>query len=361
VTTTLTELPPTASAGAAAAAAADIVSRATRRLAARPRRVLAITSNLQQASSRLRIAALVEPLRERGFELVVQACPRTWSTRRDLLCSAGAYHAVILQRKLLDPWNWRFLRQSARRVIFDVDDAVRHHPTRVGPYSLVRTTMRFAATTRNVDHVVAGNGYVGDMFRSRGCGVSLLPTAIDVERYRIKRHAPTDTPRLVWIGSRSTVRYLQRFLPAIEAAAERVSGLRLVTIADVSVRSRKIPVEHVVWSVETEADALTRGDIGIAPTPLDRWTLGKCGFKILQYMAAGLPVIASPVGANAGLVRPGETGLLPGHVKDWPDAIARLASDVVARQRMGHAGRAVVERDFRLDDAADAWAELLSQ
>jgi glycosyltransferase involved in cell wall biosynthesis len=358
VTTTLTELPPAASAGAAAA---DIVGRAARRLAAPPRRILAITSNLQQASSRLRIAALVEPLRERGFDVEVRACPRTWSTRRDLLCSAGAYHAVILQRKLLDPWNWRFLRKSARRVIFDVDDAVRHHPTRVGPYSLVRTAMRFAATTRNVDHVVAGNDYVGDMFRSRGCGVSLLPTAIDAERYRIKRHAPTDTPRLVWIGSRSTVRYLQRFLPAIEAAAERVTGLRLVTIADVSVRSRKVPVEHVAWSVDAEADALTRGDIGIAPTPLDRWTLGKCGFKILQYMAAGLPVIASPVGANAGLVRPGETGLLPEHEADWADAIAQLSADVAARQRIGRAGREAVERDYRLDDVADAWAGLLSQ
>jgi glycosyltransferase involved in cell wall biosynthesis len=165
----------------------------------------------------------------------------------------------------------------------------------------------------------------------------------------------------VWIGSRSTVRYLQRFLPALEAAAQRVPGLRLVTIADVSVRSRRIPVEHVPWSVDTEAEALTRADIGIAPTPLDRWTLGKCGFKILQYMAAGLPVIASPVGANAGLVRPGETGLLPKHGRDWPDAVAALARDVESRERMGLAGRELVERDFRVDDAADAWADLLNQ
>jgi glycosyltransferase involved in cell wall biosynthesis len=137
--------------------------------------------------------------------------------------------------------------------------------------------------------------------------------------------------------------------------------LRLVTIADVSVRSRKIPVEHVAWSVDAEAEVLTHGDIGIAPTPLDRWTLGKCGFKILQYMAAGLPVIASPVGANSGLVRPGETGLLPEHVNDWPDAIAPPGRRRPGRQRMGLAGREAVEREFRLDDAADAWAELLSQ
>ena len=324
-----------------------------------PRRVLAIASNLAQASARLRVAALAGPLVRRGFALDFRACPRGWSARRALLRSAGDYHAVVLHRKLLDPWNWRVLRRHARRVIFDVDDAVRFHPAWVGPYSRVRTAMRFAATARNVQHVVAGNPYLVEMFGGRAATV--LPTPIDSYQYRLKRHAATDAPRLVWIGSRSTVRYLQRFMPAIERAARLVPGLRLLTVADVSVRSNVIPVEHVPWSLAGETDALCRGDIGIAPTPVDRWTLGKCGFKILQYMAAGLPVIASPVGANAGLVRPGETGLLPASPDDWPEAIATLAADVESRRRMGLAGRRVVEQDFRVDDAADAWAELLAE
>ena len=323
------------------------------------KRVLAITSNLAQASSRLRVAALVEPLRTRGYDLAVHACPRTWAARRALLRSAGQYHAVLLQRKLLDPWNWRLLRRHARRVIFDVDDAVRYHPTRVGPYSLVRTALRFAATTQNVDHVVAGNPYLADMFGGHGCSVTVLPTAIDTERYGVKRHAPTDAPRLVWIGSRSTLTYLERFMPVLDAAAKVVPGLRLLTIADATVRSSLIPVEHVSWSVEAEAEALCGGDIGIAPTPRDRWTLGKCGFKILQYMAAGLPVIASPVGANVSLVRPGETGFAPETLDQWCGAIATLARDSDLRRRMGLAGRLLVERQYRIEDVADTWAELL--
>lgn len=327
-----------------------------------PRRVLAIASNLSQASARLRVVALAGPLRERGFELDVRACPRAWSARRGLLRSAADYQAVVLHRKLLDPWNWRVLRRHARRVIFDVDDAVRFHPDWVGPYSRVRTAMRFAATARNVSHVVAGNAYLADMFDDGGSGSAktVIPTTIDAGRYRVKRHAATAAPRLVWIGSRSTIGYLRRFMPAIERAARRVPGLRLLTIADESVRSSVLPVEHVPWSLAAESEALCRGDIGVAPTPTDRWTLGKCGFKILQYMASGLPVIASPVGANASLVRPGETGLLPARDEDWPDAIAALAHDVELRARMGLAGRKIVERDFRIDDAADTWAELLS-
>lgn len=326
-----------------------------------PKRVLAIASNLAQASARLRVAALVAPLARRGFALEVVAFPqRRWHERRDLLRAAGDYHAVLLHRKLLDPWNWRLLRRHARRVIFDVDDAVLYHPHRVGPYSRLRTALRFAATVRNVDHVVAGNGYLANLFTRHGCDATVLPTAIDPGCYRVKRHAPTHAPRLVWIGSRSTLPYLRRFLPALEAASRHIPGLRLVTIADATIRSTCLPVEHVPWSLAGERDALCRGDIGIAPTPLDRWTLGKCGFKIVQYMAAGLPVIASPVGANAGMVRPGETGLLPCRPDDWPNAVAALTGDCDLRRRMGLAGRAFVERQYRLDDAADTWAALLT-
>jgi hypothetical protein len=93
--------------------------------------------------------------------------------------------------------------------------------------------------------------------------------------------------------------------------------------------------------------------------PVDRWTLGKCGFKILQYMAAGLPVIASPVGANGRIVLPGQTGMLPQSDTEWADAVASLAGDPQLRQTMGSAGRQRVEEEFSLQRAADEWAKVL--
>jgi glycosyltransferase involved in cell wall biosynthesis len=125
-------------------------------------------------------------------------------------------------------------------------------------------------------------------------------------------------------------------------------------------RDPGFPVEHLPWSQEGEAGALLRGDIGIAPTPCDRWTLGKCGFKIVQYMAAGLPAVASPVGANAEIVREGETGFLADTPQQWADAIERLARDVELRRRMGATARAVAEREYSLTRAADTWAQLLA-
>ena len=325
------------------------------------RRVLVIITNPNQASFRLRIDALRPLLAERGFELDVQIRPRGVFARRKLLKSAARYHAVLLQRKLLDPSDARLLRRAARRILYDIDDAVMFHAHRVGMLSRWRTHRRFEATARVLDHVVAGNEYLAQMFRERGRSVTVLPTCVDPAHYCVKEHLETNEPvALVWIGSHSTLPYLAEQMPAIREAAKR-SAIRLITIADRTIDDPRVPVEHVEWSVESEAEALARGDIGIAPTPDDRWTRGKCGFKLIQYMAAGLPVIASPVGANAEIVRVNETGLLATTAGEWTEAIARLAGDIALRRAMGRAGRERVEGEYSLTRAADTWAELLSQ
>ena len=322
-------------------------------------RILVIITNPAQASFRLRIDALRPLLAERGFELDIQVRPRAVFARRKLLRSAGRYHAIILQRKLLDPADARLLRRTARRILFDIDDAVMFHAHPVGLFSRWRTNRRFEATARILDHVVAGNEYLADMFRQRGRSVTVLPTCVDPARYKVKEHVKTpDAVALVWIGSRSTLPYLAELLPAIRAAAQRVP-LKLITIADQTIENPGLPIEHVNWSVDNEAAALARGDIGLAPTPDDRWTRGKCGFKIIQYMAAGLPVIASPVGANAEIVRVNETGLLATTPADWTDAITTLAADLTLRRQMGRAGRQRVEQEYALTRAADLWASVL--
>lgn len=328
------------------------------------KRVLVLANNLSQASFRLRVAALVPLLARRGFDLQVRlrpkgalAAPKMWR----LLRSAGQWDAVLVQRKLLDPWEANLLKRVARKIYYDVDDAVMQHNRQVGRLSRWRTQRRFLATARVLDHVVAGNDYLAGVFVQQGCRATVIPTVLDCEQYQVRQHAPTQSPRLVWIGSRSTLGYVQQFLPALEAAARQAPGLRLLTIADETVSSAVLPIEHEPWSPQTEAAALCRGDIGIAPMPLDPWTIGKCGFKILQYMAAGLPVVASPVGANAQIVQQGITGLLPARSDDWPAAIAQLAGDVALRERMGRRGRDLAAERYSLARAADDWARLLDE
>lgn len=325
---------------------------------------MVLANNLAQASFRLRMAALAPLLAERGFDLQIYPRPKglfAWPKLRNILKTAGEFHAVIIQRKFLEPTDANLLRRHARRVFYDIDDALMFHNRDVGRVSRWRTQRRFLATARIIDQVAAGNEYLAELFRQQGRRATVVPTVIDASRYQVTAHGPRPTPRLVWIGSHSTLPYLQSFLPAIEQAAQAVPNLRLLTIADVTVKSEILTVEHEPWSEAGEAAALCRGEIGIAPTPSDPWTMGKCGFKILQYMAAGLPVIASPVGANAQIVLDGKTGFLPREPADWPAAIEQLAIDAALRARMGAAARRRVQEMYSLERAADQWAELLSQ
>ena len=323
-------------------------------------RVLVITIDPAEAAFRLRLGILAPLLAADGYTFEYHARPRDSGDRRRLLATAGDYDAVVVQRKLLDPGHARLLRRRARRVIFELDDAVMTQRRDVSAWSRWLKRRRFRATAAVADHVVAGNEYLAEQFRALGRPATVLPTVVDPDHYTVKRHAPADRPTLVWIGSASTLPYLRQWMPQLEAAARRVPGLRLLTIANDTVASGVLPVEHVPWTEAGEAAALARGDIGIAPTPDDRWTAGKSGFKIVQYMAAGLPTVASPVGANAEIVRDGVTGLLPATPDDWPDALARLAGDVALRTSLGIAARQAVLADYTLDRARTVWRAVLS-
>jgi glycosyltransferase involved in cell wall biosynthesis len=325
------------------------------------KRVLVIANNLAQASYRLRIAALIEPLRQRGVEFDVRVRPREKGARRKLFASAADFDAVILQRKLLDSGEARLLAGAARRLFYDVDDAVMYDNPTAGWWARRRAWRRFTATAANVDHVVAGNNYLAEMFRKEGATVSVLPTVVDVSRYQVKEHADAKPLTLVWIGSRSTLAYLEEIMPQLSDASRKIGGLKLLVIADAAPQATDgVDVELVPWSVDSEAQALCRADVGIAPTPTDRWTLGKCGFKIVQYMAAGLPTIASPVGANAELVVENQTGFLPRLPSEWPQAIASLM-DYGLRTRMGAVARQRACEFYSLTRAVEFWRRLVQE
>ncbi len=323
-------------------------------------RILVITIDPKEASFRLRLEILRDLLADEGFSFDFKVRPAGFWDRRRLIATAGNYDAVIVQRKLLDPSHARLLRRRARLVIFDVDDAVMVQRRKISRWSQWLKNRRYLATAKAVDHVVAGNEYLAEQFRRLGCEVTVLPTVVDPSHYQVKSHAATVSPALVWIGSKSTLPYLKQIMPAIEAAGREIPGLRLITIANDTVMSDVIQIQHHPWSEETEAASLAMGDIGIAPTPVDQWSIGKSGFKIIQYMATGLPTIASPVGANSQIVVDGVTGILAESQEQWTAAIVRLAGEVRLRETMGKACRQRVMERYTLEQAKEVWRKLLS-
>jgi glycosyltransferase involved in cell wall biosynthesis len=221
---------------------------------------------------------------------------------------------------------------------------------------------RFAATARASDAVIAGNDFLRDQ-AARWAGrssVRVIPTCVDPGRYPLAEHTRRGNGvQPVWVGSSSTLRGLEACTPLLEEVGRRVPGLRLKLVCDRFLRLEHLAVVPEPWTEPGEAMALARADVGISWIPDDLWSRGKCGLKVLQYMAAGLPVVANPVGVHPEMIRHGENGFLAETPAEWVEAVGRLAADPALRRKMGRAGRRRVEADYAVAVGARDWLALL--
>jgi glycosyltransferase involved in cell wall biosynthesis len=323
--------------------------------------LIALVDHPEHVCCRYRLAAFRPYLERAGHTLELRALPRRpwarWQLFREL---RGA--DVVLQRHLLPLWQLKRLRRSVRRLVFDFDDAVflrdsysprgLHHPGRL---------RRFAATVRACDGIVAGNDFLLDQ-AARWAGVARvqrIPTCVDPGRYPQAAPSGRTEVELVWVGSSSTLQGLRALAPLLEELGRRLPGLRLKIICDAFLDLWHLPVVRCPWSAATEAEAIASASIGIAWVPDDLWSRGKCGLKVLQYMAAGLPVVANPVGVHRQMVQHGQTGYLAHSPEQWLEAVGRLARHPALRARLGRAGRQRVEEEYAVAGGAAAWVSLL--
>lgn len=274
----------------------------------------------------------------------------------DTLRQASRADIVVVLRKTFPlPLLW-LLRRVSRRLIFDLDDAIFCNPD--GSFSTTRMK-RFAAMAKASDYIFAGNQFLAGKSAMFNAAVSVIPTGLEVKKYAVVANKPEDHIDLVWIGSRSTRKYLIDALPALELAAQRVPHLRLKIIADFDLPQAAMTTLAVPWDAATEAAELASSHIGIAPMRDDDWSRGKCALKVLQYMAAGLPVVSSHAGVNAEVVDDGQTGYLVTRPEDWAEAIARLAADQPLRCRMGALGQEKVRQRYAIPVVFDNISTLL--
>lgn len=306
-------------------------------------KLLILTNNPTRASFRLRIADYLPMLQPAGMDCTVSGMPAGLIERWRLLMSAGRYDAVLIHRKCLNLWDMSVLRRSARKLLFDFDDAIMHSTSR--PKSRWTSHYRlFRRTAKRMDVMIAGNDHLADYARRYCSNVFVLPTGLDTKAYQKTPPPKTDDRiRLVWIGSQSTLRYLEQLRPSLEQVGKSHKNVVLRIIADAFFELDNMPVEKCPWSLATEADDLLACDVGLAPLPDDPFARGKCGFKILQYFASGLPVVASPVGVNETFIAESGAGRLASCPNEWIAAIEMLMQSADDRRRMGQRGLAYVQ------------------
>ena len=329
-------------------------------------RVVLLGYDLGQPSFRHRMQSLAAALESAGWQVRCERFPggryglRTWE-RRELLRWADV---VVLHQIKLSALEARLFASLARRRIFDVDDAIYvRKPRRLGlpaddsPWR----RRKFAATCRWVDVVACGNEVLAEVARTAARDLRILPTSIDASAYMPTTATQDDPPTIAWIGSPENLVYLEMIRPALARLAVRHPALRLKVICSRFPEWPEVTIERVPWSAPTEAAALAGAHIGIMPLSDDEWSRGKCAFKLLQYMAAALPCVASPIGANREAVIDGVSGFHARGTDEWERCLDRLIESPDLRARFGAMGRAHVESRYSMHAYRVRYLELLAR
>jgi glycosyltransferase involved in cell wall biosynthesis len=315
------------------------------------RRLLALVRDLKGATYRLRIEPFLPALERRGITSDVVELADGVLARMAQLRRARDYDAVLLQKKTVSGLLASSFARSCKRLIYDFDDAIMYksRPSRRPDRAKQR---RFARTLALSDAVIAGNDILEGHASERGAkNVTVIPTCLDPWHYTPKADYRLGSPPvMVWIGSASTLNQVSDFGESLNGMGRAVPGLVFRIVADAALELADLRVQSVPWTLDGEARALAEADFAIAPMPDSQFTRGKCGFKVLQYLAAGLPVITSPVGVNAQFIKPGQTGLWAEEPRQWAEQAAKLLADESLRETLGRAGRQFVleHMDYRL-------------
>jgi glycosyltransferase involved in cell wall biosynthesis len=321
--------------------------------------------DLEQPSFRHRMRSLVAPLEAAGWQVRPERLPggrygvRTWE-RRALL---GWADVVILHQIKLSGLEARLLAALSRCRIFDVDDAIYvRKPRRLGDpvHDSAWRRRKFAATCRWVNVVAAGNDVLAGVARPAARAVAVLPTSIDAAAYQASRAVPGDPPTIAWIGSPENLIYLDMVRPALARLARRHPRLKMRVICSRFPEWPEIAVERIPWSAATEAEALAAAHVGIMPLTDDEWARGKCAFKLLQYMAASLPCVASPIGANTEAVIDGYNGFHARDPVEWERNLDRLITSPALRATLGAHGREHVQARYSMQGYQAAYVALLN-
>jgi glycosyltransferase involved in cell wall biosynthesis len=311
-----------------------------------------LTTRFEKPSYRFRVGQFLPFLERHGVACAPLVIPPAGLARLRLFLGLRGYDAVFLQKKMLGPFDRAILSRAARRIVYDVDDAVMfgEHSGEGAPRG--SRMRRFRAMARMSDLVLAGNDMLRGEAAAHAARVFCFPTVVDTDRYRPEARETRTPPVIGWSGSRSTNGYLNAVLPALDRLAGRVPfTLRVVSDTPAGIdlaRHGNVRTEFSRWNAAAERDDFRGFDIGLMPLPDTPWARGKCALKALLYMACGVPAVCSPVGVVSTIITSGRNGFLAASGAEWEAALERLLRGAALRREVAARGRETVEQRYSL-------------
>jgi glycosyltransferase involved in cell wall biosynthesis len=315
---------------------------------------------------RFRVKEFIPYFERNGVDVSLIRVPKGGIKRLSTFKTLRDFDVVIIQRKLLTVLDLFFVRRYAKKTIFDFDDAIMYRSSRHKNQHSGGRMRKFRNMMKSVDAVFAGNSYLAkkaEKFISPD-RIHIFPTVVDLDEYGIKNYGDNrgegNSDFIIgWIGTFTNLHYLKSIGPALEEFANRYKNVKLKIVCDKFFDLDGIEVIKKRWKPEDVEDDLMSFDVGVMPLADDIWTRGKCGFKVVQYLATGVPAVAAPVGLNRDLVIDGKTGFWAGNHDEWVAGLSRLYEDRGMLKEMGLSGRKLVEKDFSLQAVAPKYLEIL--
>lgn len=324
-------------------------------------KILVLVPGRELPSTRLRLREPARCWEETGATCRFLPIPSGPMERWGALRLAAGSDVVVLQKKTsLNAWDLSQLRRANPKLVYDFDDAVMFHEIEHGEPLSGKHFGKFLRTVRSARHVVAGNGFLARFAADAGCDVTVLPTPVDPARYRPEAGAEGRGRGFVvgWLGVSQNQKYLLPLRESFRALRERFPLLTVKIVSEKFPVDLGVPMEKKIWRLEDEPADIASFDVGIMPLPDNLWAWGKCGYKLIQYLASGVPVVASPVGLNLDIVRDGWNGYFASTQKDWEARLGTILATPGAAREMGRQGTEDVAERYSLRAYAAAYIEV---
>ena len=291
-----------------------------------------------------------------------QAIIGSFRTRLNLYRRLPFYDVTCIQRRLISPPEFHYIRRKSRKILFDLDDAVMYRSSSSPhPHSFSRW-LKFRWMVKGSDVVTAGNQFLKSQILrvDPEKKVFVIPTSIDTNLYPRKKEVSHHGEIILgWIGTKGNLKYLRKLESVFEALRQRFPQVKLKIVSNDFYDSPHLPIIKKPWKLEDENDDLVSFDIGLMPLNDDLWSRGKCGLKIIQYLSVGVPVVCTPVGINSDIVKDGENGFWATNHQEWVDRLSNLIQNPGLRRQMGLKGIETVEREYSLKVTSEKFFRVL--
>jgi len=323
--------------------------------------LFATQGSINTASTRFRVLSFIDKFNKNGVATkVLQLPPGEQPIMRfifllNIFLNAPKHQIIFIQKVLLPIWMLHILKILNKHIVYDWDDAL-YSP----PPSDIFTTRKIKSNKNKLKHglpiyelVICGNKNLERYTNRFNQKTTVVPTSVDEKQFA---HTKTRNHELIyigWTGKSENLIYLNQLRDVFIKLENQYKGeVRVKIVSDKPLYIDGVDIiDNIAWQLENEVTDIESFDIGIMPLSDDEWTRGKCAFKLLQYMAAGVPCIGSPVGANSEVITHNYDGILVSSTEEWSQALEELINQPEKRKFLASHAIESIKQKYSIDSA----------